>query len=228
MCKIILKFGEPLTATELAGHRESCEKGAGLVWYDRGRFNIAKDLLHRKAYQKYVTNYIETDRKGYAPWTLFHSRMPSAGTVNYQNAQPFISDDIAFCHNGTLDVEDLLWRNASAGTKFDGSESDSLLLFKLLRRIPIDSARAVLRASRLQNFILASLKRREVYIIGSYEIEANKDTTHILSARNKWAHDRVECVTDFEGKCLSYTRLETRIEPKVVVQRDLPQWWNKV
>lgn len=246
MCKIILKYGD-ITADEIEDHRESCEKGAGIIWWNAEgqKFDSARDMTHRGAYEGYLTQYIHT-RPRTSPFSLFHSRLPSAGDETPMNVQPFHSDGLGFCHNGTVDSDGLVWGNLYMGNAMVGGESDSLLLFKVLRKTPLISALVALRGLR-QNFILVSKRFRQVYIIGFFDVERSADKTHVLSARNKWGGDRAYIVTNFEGKILHENIQKVRIYTPSYFDKDKetgngkkskknngcgtdqrPEWWEKV
>ena len=239
MCKIILKFGEKITADEMSAHREKMEKGAGFSWWNEGKntFGIVKDLDHARAFGQYEANCKKS------PFHLFHSRFPSEGAVLLANAQPFVNADLAFCHNGTMAADQLRWLNAVAGNIVNHYDSDSKLVFGLISKMPHQSALTILK-TQTQNFVLVSRKKREIYVIGSFDVETNKENTHCLAARNEWNHDRMFMVLDFNGKC-KYLEVE---KPKYVYSKphtervrgacgipavvqhegELPEWWNKV
>lgn len=237
MCKIILKYAD-ITVKEVEDHRESCEKGAGFLWWNPSaqKFDSSLAMTHREAYEGYIEKYLHP-RGHSSPFTLFHSRLPSAGDITIMNAQPFNSDGLAFCHNGTVDKEGVLWGNLYMGNAVVGGESDSLLLFKVMRKTPLISSLVALRSLR-QNFILVSKRTKQVYIIGYFDIERSADKTQVLSARNKWAGNRYYLVTDFNGKILNeeVQRVKYYKQPYLIdgAEEDRiedekhPSWWNQV
>lgn len=217
MCKIILKFGEPLTKKEMEGHREGVERGAGIAVFHRGDFRMFKHLEHRPMFESY-------ERAGLkSPFTLFHSRMPSAGSVNDGNIQPFADSRIAFCHNGTIDPKGLMMTALAKGARFTAEDSDSLLLFKLLRGAPISSAVATLQQFN-QNFILVSSRFRRVYIIGRFDLEQGPEG-YVKTAKNNWGRFFILAETNFAGQII---RLERAYEEPArtfpaLIRRDVPR-----
>lgn len=202
MCKIILKFGDPFTVKEIEGHRERVEKGAGFLWKAGDHFRIAKNMVHQVAYDGYIKQV------GKTPFHLFHSRYPSEGSINFQNIQPFASEEFAFCHNGTMALQPLLYACMGARVKFGADDSDSLLLFKLLKNLNRSGAVAVLKNAD-QNFIAFFKKFKEIHIFGRWQYEVTESEDQILSARNMWGQPYRHVITNFDGKVL-YT--ETRPE----------------
>lgn len=199
MCKIILKY-DNITAKEVNEHRETCEEGAGFVWYKEDRLFASRAMRHQSAYAGYVSNAIHSER-GHSPFTLFHSRWRSSGEVKRENIQPFKSEDIAFCHNGTVGREKLFYACLSMGLSFDGEESDSFLIFKILQKLDLKTSVAFLKMLE-QNFVLVDRRTKTIHIIGNYELEANKAISWIHSARNKYVGDELYIVTNFAGKVL--------------------------
>lgn len=201
MCKIILKYGDALTTKEISEHRESMEKGAGFAWFAGGDFKLTKNMIHQKAYDTYI-NHV-----GRSELHLFHSRWPSEGSVNFQNIQPFMTEDVLFCHNGTItNMSQLYYACMGKGIKFTPEMSDSFLLFRLVSNSPPDSAVTLLKSIE-QNFVIAFKKRKEVHVIGKFIMEVSEDKTHVLSARNKYTGSKVHIITDFYGKVL-YSEIE--------------------
>ena len=207
MCKIILKFGDPLTSAEIADHREHVEKGAGLIWKSGDSLRITRNMIHSKVIESYHANVSKS-----SPFHLFHSRFPSEGSVNFTNIQPFISEDFAFCHNGTvMDMKALYLSCIAQRVKFTDQDSDSLLLFKLIKSVPPESAVAFIKSID-QNFIMVFRKRREIHIIGRYEIETDEKEERVLMAKNAWGRTAMHVVTDFDGK-IKYSEVTSRYAP---------------
>lgn len=200
MCKIILKYGD-LSAKEVNAHRENTEEGAGFAWYLDGAFYGSNAMKHSGAYNGYVANY-KRPHHNRSPFTLFHSRFPSAGDVIRLNAQPFRTENMVFCHNGTIDKEQMSWVCISLGIPINGSESDSLLLFRILQKTSLTSSLAMLKMLD-NNFVLVNNPTGTVHIIGNFDLEMNKSEKYLLSARNKYTGDTYDITTDLEGKILN-------------------------
>ncbi len=177
---------------------------------DQG-FRVFKDFKHKEMYSKY------RGAKVNSPFTLFHSRMPSAGAVNKGNIQPFISSKLAFCHNGTQPSRDLAYLCLSQGIEFHEDDSDTLLLFKLLSRAKLNSSLAMLKKVE-NNFVLASMETRRVYIIGDFKFDSEKG--RIQSAWNAYCTDRIYIETDFAGKILYFHTFSKYVKPNNYFNRE--------
>ena len=139
--------------------------------------------------------------------------MPSHGFVTRENAQPFVSRDLAFAHNGTMQARELMLTCAGLNVSFDGDESDSRLMFEIIKRIPLRSSVALLKEMD-DNFVLVSRKLGEVYIIGRFEFEcAGKKSDRVVSARNKYSADKWRVITNLDGVVKESKKISTYIAP---------------
>lgn len=194
MCKIILKFEEPLTHGEMEGHREHCEKGAGIMgWSEKDKSLISfKSMSHNDMWHKYCED------KRSSPFWLFHSRMPSAGDVSIRNVQPFHGKEtIGFCHNGTVSKDKLFMPLAAMGEYLDGTESDSYMLFRFLRACHPRTAQTVLDDYR-DNFVYVHVPSRTVYVIGRFDVEIKGK--RLMMAKNSWGEQKSVILCEFDGK----------------------------
>lgn len=206
-----MKFDTPLTAKDVEDHREHCEMGAGIARYSKKQagFTLVRHLNHDVMLDAYEKNYHDS------PFCLFHSRLPSAGTVNQNNVQPFANDKILFCHNGTIRTETLRYALSVAGVAWTRDDSDSLLLFKILRRCPINTAVELLKAHD-QNFILASAELKRVWIIGRFDLTFDKERRRILMAKNSYSYSTRYIETNFDGFITQFERESS----------GRPTWWE--
>lgn len=195
MCKIILKFGSALTHSEMEDHRERCEKGAGVMGWnetEKGLFSY-REMSHSTMWKSYVR-----DSQSSSPFWLFHSRMPSAGDVNMRNVQPFHGKEtIGFCHNGTIPKADLFKSLAPLGEYLDGTESDSYLLFRVLKRCHPRTVQTILENYN-DNFIYVNVHSQTILIVGRFEISRKNDS--LFMARNVWSELRSTLLCTFTGK----------------------------
>lgn len=202
MCKIILKFQEPLTFEEMKGHREFCEKGAGISVYGNGKFVEFKDMDHEAMFKKYEKAAIDS------PFTLFHSRLPSQGPVIEKNIQPFSNSRFSFCHNGTVASDPLFYSLAAVGETMYGDESDSLLLFKLINRANFQTILTMLDKYD-NNFVVIRESTAEIYIIGhfTYKIKAGK----MYWCKNSYTDPKCIIKTGFDGFVREFWRDKRKV-----------------
>jgi glutamine phosphoribosylpyrophosphate amidotransferase len=108
--------------------------------------------------------------------SIIHQRQPSVGAIDDRNVQPFWDERAAFCHNGTLDAELTAFLRASLNA--GDWESDSRLLWEVLRKRPTREAVKILKAiARMGNhrFVWIDAERRFVYLVGPWAQQPNGD-----------------------------------------------------
>jgi predicted glutamine amidotransferase len=194
MCKIIMKFGADLTVTNMENHREPCETGAGILTFNGFHFRQFKAMKHEDLFNQWKRLKVKS------PFFLFHSRMPSHGEVIMDNVQPFASNSshIAFCHNGTVGKRDLMLTAGIMGDRLNGLESDSNLLFRVLKRCEWITAKAILEEYD-QNFIAINKKEEEVFIHGRYKMIFHPSNERVGYLRNEFGERKRTLTTDLEG-----------------------------
>lgn len=198
MCKIQLQF-ENFTKGTMESHRESCEQGAGFGFLREKQFTAVRALKHEdalKEYEKAKTN---------SPFSLFHSRLASHGTICDANTQPFTDGKILFCHNGTEPGLQLCYLCAAMGLDFTAQDSDSLLLFRMLSRMKPENAVELLKKID-DNFIYGHLESQRLYLIGKFDFLIKKD--RLKWAKNVWGKDRVCISMTFGGRVMTFQTLE--------------------
>ena len=203
MCKIIVKYSD-FHAKDIDGHRETCEEGAGFVWFLDGKLNSSIAMKHKDAFDGYNANYHNV-HKHKSPFSLFHSRLPSMGDSCQENVQPFVSEKFAFAHNGTVDVEKIMWACAAMGIDFDGSESDSNLMFKILGKISVSTMIALLKITE-DNYVLVDKEKGQIHVIGQWDLlyyKIPKGYKRLFSAKNTHSGDVIHIITAFNGDIIA-------------------------
>ena len=77
--------------------------GAGYMYANNGKIIIKKEL---ESFDKFFSMYEEDWKENQDRNFVIHFRFKTHGSVNLDNTHPFmIQDDIAFCHNGIINIE---------------------------------------------------------------------------------------------------------------------------
>lgn len=181
MCKI--SVGYDLTDAVIENLTEGSERGAGIVAIKDGfvvyDVNVEGNEVRRRMRKELV---------GQCSFFLYHSRLPSVGTVSIVNTQPFFDKEtgMAFGHNGTLNMLDILPLAIAANTVVDADWSDSKVLWETLRRVS-PSMRKMLLSTLGGNYVWVDLGHEEVELYGTWRRQYGcARTTYAHGDRMVW------------------------------------------
>jgi len=129
MCIIILNTKGLIPKTTLQACAINNPDGAGMMHAYKGKLETFKELKSFDLFYEYYSNV----RKSFKGNIALHFRIKTHGTVSEKNIHPFfINRNLAFMHNGILDVED-----------YEKTELSDTQLFneRILKRLPKDFLR---------------------------------------------------------------------------------------
>jgi len=104
-------------------------EGTGVAWIKKGEIKVKKEEIHPIQFlQKYIFQLPRRVRVA-----IGHNRLPSVGTVRYENTHPFVSCDgeFALVHNGSAMAHKLRRELEERGHKIYGETDSELLCHRL-------------------------------------------------------------------------------------------------
>ena len=144
MCIIILNKKGLIPRNTLNECCESNPDGMGLMYAKNGKIKIIKEIIDFDSfYSKYMK--IRIKHKGNI---ALHFRIRTAGNVNEKNIHPFfVNQNLAFMHNGILDIE--VPKN---------SEISDTMIFNehILKNLPDDFLNYAGNVELIKNYITSS------------------------------------------------------------------------
>lgn len=202
MCKISIasSFSEKQVDKYSEG---ASEKGAGFfIVRKNGDRIMFKDEDGKKA-KEIFKNVKDTSM------VLFHSRIPSAGTVSYMNTQPFYAkDEFVLAHNGTISIADMIpMLMALKMDDLDIRWSDSRLLFEIFRNTS-EQIRLFVLSHVHGNFVYIDLKKGKIHLFGNWYRDKQNivHTSYIAGKSDYYCLDiSLDNITDVEEE-KDYTR----------------------
>jgi len=181
MCKI--SVGYDLTEAVIENLTEGSERGAGIVAVKDG--SVVYDV-NVEGHE--VRRLMRKNLVGQCQFFLYHSRLPSMGTISTVNTQPFIDQEkgVAFGHNGTLNMLDILPLAIATNTVVDTDWSDSKVLWETLRKVS-DSMRKMLLSTLGGNYVWVDFAHDAVELYGTWRRQYGvARTTYAQGDRMVW------------------------------------------